>query len=105
MKEDLVEFGEAVITLGAFGSYHHFVSKKISDTYTKYKNPLIATLSYILSRVFLPSRLMKKRYPLLVTYPFLLPFAWIYRLVKIALTKRHQIKYELKSLLSKMKSK
>ena len=72
--ESLIEMGEYIILSGVFGNEtNDYLSGIIRGDYTEKKS------SYFLSRLFLPYKLMKKRYPILKKLPFLLPLMWIIR--------------------------
>lgn len=52
---------------------------------------------YLFSRMFLPLRTMKTLYPVLDAVPVLLPFCWIFRLVKALITKPRKVLFQLKA--------
>lgn len=56
--------------------------------------------SYFLPRLFLPYRLMKLKYPVLETYPILLPWFWIVRICRMAFSKkgRSRTKAEMRAV-------
>ena len=72
--ESLTEMGEYIILSGVFGNEtNDYLSGIIRGEYSEKKS------SYFLSRLFLPYKLMKNRYPILEKLPFLLPLMWLVR--------------------------
>ncbi len=73
--EVVKETADYIILSGVFGNQtNYYLSGIIKGDYTEKKS------SYFLTRLFLPYKLMKKRYPILKKLPFLLPLMWIVRL-------------------------
>ncbi len=74
--ENTKETADYIILSGVFGNQtNYYLSGIIKGDYTEKKS------SYFLTRLFLPYKLMKKRYPILKKLPFLLPIMWIVRLL------------------------
>ena len=74
--EAIKETAEYIILSGVFGTQtNYYLSGIINGDYTEKKS------SYFLTRLFLPYKLMKKRYPILKKIPFLLPLMWVLRWV------------------------
>lgn len=78
-----------------------------SGTYGALENRVLLTkitmgggVSYYIPRLFLPYRLMKAKYPVLVRVPILLPFLWAYRILEAVFSKsaRQRAKSEIKSV-------
>ena len=62
-------------------AFYNILSGIIRGDYTEKKS------SYFLSRLFLPYKFMKKRYPVLKKLPFLLPAMWIIRFLSALCNK------------------
>ncbi len=74
--ENIKETADYIILSGVFGTQtNYYLSGVIKGDYSDKKS------SYFLTRLFLPYKLMKKRYPILKKLPFLLPLMWIVRLL------------------------
>lgn len=74
--DSIEEITDYIILSGVFGTQtNYYLSGIIKGEYTEKKS------SYFLSRIFLPMKLMKKRYPVLKKLPFLLPLMWIVRII------------------------
>lgn len=74
--ENVKETADYIILSGVFGTQtNYYLSGIIKGDYSDKKS------SYFLTRLFLPYKLMKKRYPILKKLPFLLPIMWIVRLL------------------------
>ncbi len=70
------EVADYIMLSGVFGNQtNYYLSGVIKGDYSDKKS------SYFLSRLFLPYKLMKKRYPILKKLPFLLPVFWIVRIL------------------------
>lgn len=48
-------------------------------------------VGFFLRRTFLPYTMMREQFPILVKWPFLLPFAWIYRIIDVLLHRRQNV--------------
>lgn len=53
---------------------------------------------YLLSRMFLPIKIMQTQYPILETAPLLLPICWILRLVQAVIIKPQKVLLQLKAV-------
>ena len=74
-NDDVKETTDYIILSGVFGTEaNYYLSGIIRGEYTEKKS------SYFLTRLFLPLYLMKKRYPVLKNFPFLLPIMWVVRI-------------------------
>lgn len=92
--ENVKEVEEYIILSGVFGTQtNYYLSGIIHGDYSEKKS------SYFLTRLFLPYKLMKKRYPILKKLPFLLPLLWIVRLFG-ALKNRDKYKDEASAVNS-----
>lgn len=90
----LDEMGEYIILSGVFGNEtNDYLSGIIRGDYTEKKS------SYFLARLFLPYKLMKKRYPILKKLPFLLPLMWVIRFFS-ALTDKNKYTQEAQKVNS-----
>lgn len=93
-NDSLVEMGEYVILSGVFGNEtNEYLSGIIRGDYTEKKS------SYFLTRLFLPYKMMKKRYPILKKIPFLLPLMWVIRIFS-ALTNKDKYTQEVHNINS-----
>lgn len=72
---------------GVFGTEQRMMENRLQKLEEKYKNPLVRSVAYWLSRLFLPREEMECWYPILEKYPFLLPFCWGMRLVMACIRK------------------
>ena len=59
------------------------------------KNAKKVKRNYFFSRLFLPYRFMKIRYPVLKKLPILMPFLWVVRLFSAVLFRRNNVKKDL----------
>lgn len=83
--------GKYMFSSGIYGSVNNKVKNGIkSHDGSKFK--------YLCSRIFMPYIFMKERYPILQKMPFLLPFAYIYRVLFALVNKSKDIQDELKYL-------
>ncbi len=74
-EESVKETADYIMLSGVFGNQtNYYLSGIIKGDYSDKKS------SYFLTRLFLPYKLMKKRYPILKKLPFLLPLLWVVRL-------------------------
>ena len=71
------------IRSGAYGIYEHTISNGVES---------LGMFRYILQRIFIPLRLVKKCYPFFYRHKVLLPFLPVYRLVKRREGARNEIK-------------
>ncbi len=72
--EAVKEAADYIILSGVFGNQtNYYLSGIIKGDYSSKKS------SYFFARLFLPYKLMKKRYPILKKLPVLLPFMWLIR--------------------------
>lgn len=75
-SESVKETADYIVLSGVFGTQtNYYLSGIINGDYSDKKS------SYFLTRLFLPFKLMKKRYPILKRLPFLLPVLWVVRLL------------------------
>lgn len=96
--ENMKEVTDYIILSGVFGTQtNYYLSGIIRGDYTEKKS------SYFLTRVFLPMKLMKKRYPILHKAPFLLPIMWVIRILS-AFGNREKYSQEAKNVNSIDKS-
>ena len=92
--EDMEELTDYIILSGVFGTQtNYYLSGIIRGEYTEKKS------SYFLTRIFLPFKLMKKRYPILHKMPFLLPLMWLVRIFS-AIGKGEKFSQEAKNISS-----
>ncbi|MBO5065041.1 MAG: nucleotidyltransferase family protein [Clostridia bacterium] len=92
--DSLEEMGEYIILSGVFGNEtNDYLSGIMRGDYTEKKS------SYFLSRLFLPYKLMKKRYPILIKLPFLLPLMWVVRFFS-ALSNKDKYTHEAQNINS-----
>lgn len=66
-----------------YGIYGTMKSYKINFVTTMGKNAKLAKLKAWLWVIFLPYRRMRVLFPILGKWPFLLPFCWIVRVVRV----------------------
>lgn len=83
VSDDIAEMSDYVLLSGVFGNkVNHYMSGILRGEYNEKKS------SFILSRLF-PSRAhLQGRYPVLIKYPFLLPFIWIIRIFSAVFGKK-----------------
>ncbi len=92
--ENVKETAEYIILSGVFGTQtNYYLSGIIHGDYSEKKS------SYFLTRLFLPYKLMKKRYPILKKLPILLPILWVVRLLS-ALKNREKYANEADNVKS-----
>ena len=72
-SDELIELEYYIITGGTFGTVENRVEHALKTR---------SRFGYLLSRIFLPYSSMKSIYPWLKPLPFLLPIAWVMRLLK-----------------------
>ncbi len=90
------ELGAFVLSSGVFGRPNH----KWKSDLEKY-----GAFRYFFIRVFQPYAEMKRSYPSLERFPFLLPVFWICRLFKAIFTKPKRIAREMNFIRSQKKSR
>ncbi|MBG9368168.1 nucleotidyltransferase family protein [Streptococcus sp. NLN64] len=101
-SEDLNPVADVILTQGAYGTFEHHVENRLKAVHQDHSSPLVASLVYTWKRIFLPSKLIKHKYPYVQKYPILLPLGWAHRLGDAALNRKDRVAYELQ-LLWKMK--
>lgn len=75
----LDETGVALLSDGVYGRIEKLWERKLQEK-GKFK--------YFAERLFPPYKVMKQRFTLLEKFPFLLPFFWIWRLIRAAFCRR-----------------
>lgn len=70
-----------IYTSGTHGSLENYIKNGVEEK---------GRFCYALSRIFMPYRLMKLRFPLLKRLPFLLPFFWIARILIFIFSGEHR---------------
>jgi hypothetical protein len=85
-----------VMNCGAYGHFQYGVEHAIEKSENKGK--------YILSRMFLPRKLLSNKYPILKKKPWLYPVLSVWRLVKAPFTSSANVKTEFSTLFHKKKS-
>lgn len=86
------EMLDYILSSGTYGTMRHMVENQIARR---------GRWGYLWSRAFLPYKLMVKLFPVLKTFPVLLPFCWVARLVSASITRRRTVWYQLKAVLWK----
>lgn len=96
IPSELLSLAENALTDGIYGTEERMIQKRMETLEKKYKNPLIRTIAYWSSRIFLSREEMECWYPWLENLPWLLPVCWCMRLIEAVLKKP-------KTLLRQMK--
>ena len=74
---------------GLFGSLKMFeTSKVVTENGESYFSQRTGALW---RAIFLPARLLKDKYPILVRYPFVLPFVWTARIIRVIFREKYKI--------------
>ncbi len=71
---------------GAYGTQRIFVNNQIKRR---------GRLGYLVSRIFLPYRLMLYQFPVLEKIPVLLPVLWGVRIIKALYEKPERVRFQL----------
>lgn len=94
-SQDVEEFSRMeryILSSGAYGTKEKLITNN-KEGKTK--------AEYVMYRLFPPLKWMQFFYRPLIKYPFLLPFFYIYRLIKAAFFNRKNIRYEINTLKKK----
>ena len=83
-----------ILASGAFGTTQNKVNSVKGDK---------GDLGFILKRLFPSAKKMKWRFVWLRKYPFLLPYAYVYRIFRDGISRRKDVKAELSALKQKNK--
>lgn len=94
------EMTEYVIWSGTFGNIDNSVEKRVNELGGSTKG----RLRYFFNRLFMPLSTIKDNYPFVYRYKALLPFFYVFRLVKGVLFRRTYIKRELRALMKSNRS-
>ena len=81
-----------------FSGTYGKVSNRVKNRIAKYGDGPFGKLRYVLSRIFLPMKVVRDYFPLFGKYPILLPFLPIYRLFRGLTSGRGRMRVELKEL-------
>lgn len=98
LPEALIPLAQAVCRAGTYGSLETRTQQRMQRLKEQYRNPVIRFFAYCLPRFFRPMSEMKRRYPVLVKAPFLLPVFWIVRIVSMMLHNEKSFWQHLKLL-------
>lgn len=79
---------------GSYGNAEKFDYANALRTTKHYTNTFMAKVAYITKLIFLPLSSMKKRYPLLNKFTFLLPIFWCIRWGDVLINNRNRIKIQ-----------
>ena len=91
MTEDLVPISEYILGSGTYG----LATQKAANATARTKG---GRVGYLFARLFPPYRFMAEKYPSLRRVPILLPFYWLYRLVRTLFAGRGDAGRELRAL-------
>ena len=83
---------------GTYGSYE----QKIVNEVHSFGGGLSGKLRFFLSRLFMPMDKIKYAYPVVYKYKILLPFLYVYRIIKGLTTRRGVTMADLKALKKTM---
>ena len=78
---EMAAMADSVLASGTYGTDRARIRNEISRISGNIRNPYAAKFIYLLSRLFLPLRLMQPLYPVLNKAPVLLPVFWVWRLL------------------------
>ena len=84
---ELQTLARNAFTDGVYGTEERMMQQRLQKFEEKYKNPVIRSIAYWSSRIFLPRKEMECWYPILEKIPALLPFCWATRLVMTCIRK------------------
>lgn len=85
---------------GTYGTIRNRVGNQLKSFQTDGKSITFMTkLRYCCSRLFPGRKWCKTTYPFFYTHPYLLPFLWIFRSVRVILFNRKAIGHEMKALI------
>lgn len=90
-----------IVTSGVYGTTTHSASQRIAR---ENKHPWVGQIKTWRNVIFLPYKNMCTIYPYLKKYPVVLPYAWLHRIVRSAITRRDVAAEILKNNTSDMKS-
>ncbi|MBQ6290046.1 MAG: nucleotidyltransferase family protein [Clostridia bacterium] len=83
---------------GAYGTFDHDVANKVND----FGGGFRGKIRFFLSRLFMPMDKIKYAYPLVYRHKILLPFLYVYRIIKGLTTRRGVTMADLKALKKTM---
>ena len=78
----LAKIAQSVMSSSVYGTANEEFQLNMEKMYEKYHSRFIAHLAYWLYRLFAPLEEMEPQYPILGTYPWLLPVYWVVHLVQ-----------------------
>lgn len=103
VPEDLSSLADFLITAGSYGTVEIRSRHRLEKMQEKYKNPLVRTLVYWLSRICRPLKEMQLIYPVLEKLPVLLPVFWMIRAFKKVFRNPRRIWNHVKLVSSRRK--
>lgn len=103
VPEDLSSLADFLIAAGSYGTVEIRSRHRLEKMQEKYKNPLVRTLVYWLSRICRPLKEMQLIYPVLEKLPVLLPVFWMIRAFKKVFRNPRRIWNHVKLVSSRRK--
>jgi len=79
VPQSLENMAKNVLCAGTYGTETQRETLTKRGFWTRYRNPTVGKLMYLLSCLFLPLEAMQELYPVLKKVPVLLPVMWIWR--------------------------
>ena len=89
---------EYILSSGTYGTKGNDIENNVLRLKGNAKTLKKAKIKYLLCRIFMNKKEMKKNYKILNKFPFLLPFLWIYRLIHALIKKRKKVIYEYRKI-------
>ncbi len=80
VPDSLAELEQIVFASGTYGTEERQFQQQVAKINSKYTNPIMISIHYWMTRLFLPKAEIEKTYPVLKTVPVLLPLFWMVRL-------------------------
>lgn len=100
-ERDMLDY---ILGSGALGTFENNVKYKMKIFQEKGNNSnQCVRLKYIISRLFPNMEYFKENYPVIHKYKLLLPFGYLYRILKALFVKQKRVRQELKAVLDKNK--
>ena len=97
MSEELEEMEAYIFTSGVYGNMFNRIRNRL-DYMDNDNNVSSSASRYVLMRTFPALNTMRRLYPFLKKYPYLLPLTWIHRLISKIFTKDSPALRELEAL-------
>lgn len=92
-QNQLMEFEEYILNSGTYGTVENRINKQLN-----FEMSAVSKGKYVLSRFFLPYKVMKDRYPCLRKAPVLLPFMWVRHSFDGMVNRRKMILTKMKTV-------